>query len=96
MFDLFMKAAWQVVVAGLVLGVGLPFVFALGARQLALTEPDETGNAPGGSGARLALAGLCFLIVALAIAVGLTVILAGGFGKAVSFEHIYPTLVPKG
>ena len=41
------------------------------------------------------LAGLCFVLVVLAVALGLTVIIATGFGKQVSFEHVYPTLVDK-
>ena len=31
----------------------------------------------------------------LAVALGITVIVAAGFGKEVSFEHVYPTLVAK-
>ena len=41
------------------------------------------------------LAGVCFALVVLAVALGLTVIVAAGFGKQVSFEHVYPTLVDK-
>ncbi len=29
------------------------------------------------------------------VALGITVIVAAGMGKEVSFEHVYPTLVPK-
>ncbi|MFT3871917.1 MAG: hypothetical protein QM714_04590 [Nocardioides sp.] len=96
MFDLFMEAAWQVAIAGLVLGVGLPFVFALGVRQMVLAGPGQDGLPATAPGLHRALGVLCFLLVALAVLLGLAVILAGGFGKEVSFEHIYPTLVPKG
>jgi hypothetical protein len=30
-----------------------------------------------------------------AVAIGLTVIIATGFGQEVSFEHVFPTFVPK-
>ena len=36
-----------------------------------------------------------FVVVLAGIALGITFIVAGGFGKALSFEHIYPTIVPK-
>jgi hypothetical protein len=38
---------------------------------------------------------LLFAIVVLGVALGITVIVAGGFGKALSFEHLYPTIVDK-
>ena len=79
---------------GLVLGAGLPMIFGLGVRSLALraggdAEVDNARPKPIGT----ALAALCFLIVLAAVAVGITVVVASGFGKAVSFEHIYPVLV---
>src|SRR2546430_2445999 len=36
---------------------------------------------------------LCFAIVLAVAALGITYIVATGFGKALSFEHIYPTIV---
>ena len=38
---------------------------------------------------------LVFLVAGLAVVLGITVIVASGFGKMVSFEHIFPTLVDK-
>jgi hypothetical protein len=38
---------------------------------------------------------LCFLIVVLGIVLGITYVVATGFGKTLSFEHIYPTIVSK-
>ena len=34
-------------------------------------------------------------MVLLGVALGITIIVASGFGKAVSFDHIYPTIVSK-
>lgn len=36
-----------------------------------------------------------FLIVLAGVVLGITFIVAGGFGKELSFEHIYPTIVDK-
>ncbi len=85
------KVLW----VGLLLGAGLPLVFAAGIRSLAIgTSGDGTDVRPRPVGA--ALATLCFVLVLAGVAVGITVIVAAGFGKVVSFEHVYPTLVPKG
>ena len=54
---------WHVLVAGLLLGAGVPAVF--------------------------------FAIVVLAIGLGITFIVASGFGKKLDFEHIYPVLIDK-
>jgi hypothetical protein len=89
-----LQGAWKVLAVGLVLGAGLPVIFGLGIRSLALgaggdAEVDHAQPKPIGK----VLAALCFLIVLLGVAVGITVVVASGYGKAVSFEHIYPVLV---
>ena len=38
---------------------------------------------------------LCFVVVLLGVALGITYIVATGFGKVLSFEHIYPMIVDK-
>lgn len=91
-----LEGAWKVLVAGLVLGAGLPVVFAFGIRSLAWgaggdAEVDHAAPNPIGK----VLAVVCFAVVLAAIALGITIIVATGFGKEVSFEHLYPTLVPK-
>lgn len=92
MFPLFLDAAWQVALAALVLGAGLPTLFALGVRSFVLAGPE----APRQPRPALRIAGVVlFALVVAAVLVGLTVILATGFGKEVSFEHIIPMLVDK-
>lgn len=91
-----LDGAWQVLLAGLVLGAGLPAVFALGIRSAAwgtggAAEVEEGGPHPIGR----VLAALCFAIVLAGVALGITFIVASGFGHALSFEHVYPTLVEK-
>ena len=74
----------------------LPLVFALGIRALAWGtggEAEVSHAAPHRGGK--AVAGLCLLVVVAGTATGITMIAAAGFGKEVSFEHGYPTVVPK-
>ncbi len=91
-----LDGAWQVLLAGLLLGAGLPAVFAVGIRSLAWGT-GGTAEVEGGSPHPVGrvLATLCFGIVLAGVALGITFIVASGFGYALSFEHIYPTLVEK-
>ena len=91
-----LQGAGKVLALSLLLGAGLPMIFGLGVRFLALgaggdaavdhAQPKRLGTV---------LAVLCFLLVLAGVAVGITIVVASGFGKAVSFEHIYPVLVNK-
>jgi hypothetical protein len=88
--------AWKVLAASLILGAGLPVIFALGVRgraSAAGTEGDgqQTERHPAGN----LFFGLCLLVVLLGVAVGITIVVASGLGRAVSFQHIYPTIVSK-
>jgi hypothetical protein len=97
-FSLFLQDAWKVLLYSLVLGAGLPVVYALGVRALAI---GSAADAPAGAAVvrrhpvGTALATVCFLVVLAGVAVGLTYVIASGQGKMLSFEHVYPTLVPK-
>jgi len=83
-------ALWQVLFVGLLLGAGLPALFALGMRSLSTGRTVTAGAGVGGSlrdagGADtskpspLGLAGavVCFSIVVLAVAFGIVVIIFG-------------------
>jgi len=88
--------AWKVLLASLILGAGLPVIFALGVRARAYAaggaaDGQPTQRHPVGN----VLFALCILVVLLGVALGITIIVASGFGKAVSFGHIYPTIVSK-
>ena len=95
MWELFTQAAWKVLAAGLLLGAGLPAVFALGVRLSAPRAATGAGGATVPNGGSRAVGVLCFALVAVAVGLGITVIVAAGLGQVVSFEHGYPTLVPK-
>jgi hypothetical protein len=93
--------AWKVLLAGLLLGAGLPVLFALGVRSLAYgagqdAEVDASGvtgptRHPVGRVVGYAL----FAVVVLGVLLGLAYIVAGGFGKTVSFVHFPPAVVDK-
>lgn len=97
--QLALVGAFDVLAAGLLFGAGLPVVYALAMRALTLgahPAPDEAGvvhTRPTVLGR--ALSGLLIAVVVLGVLLGLVMIVASGFGKAVSFETIVPTLVDK-
>ncbi len=88
-----LSGAWKVLATALILGAGVPTMFALSIRALAIggsTKDDQPARPIG-----KILAALCLLIVVAAIVLGLTFIVASGFGKKLSFHEIYPTLIDK-
>lgn len=78
------NSLWQVVLVGLLLGAGLPAIFALGLKSLSVgahTNPDGTSTAtPAGKAGAV----LCFAVVLIAIIAGILMLmqgfLAGSFG----------------
>lgn len=93
--ELALEGSWRVLLVGLVLGSGLPALFALGIASLAFGSGGsaETDGAPPHPIVGRLLAGLCFALVVVFIGLGILEVVSTGLGKAVSFEHIYPTLV---
>lgn len=98
MFSLFLQDAWKVLVYSLLLGAGLPVLYALGIRSLALA-PGGTSSDGAGTTRRstlgVVLAAVCFAVVLVGVALGLLYVVAAGEGKMLSFEHVFPTIVPK-
>jgi hypothetical protein len=95
-FGFALEGAWKVLAAGLILGAGLPLLFALGIRSLAWgAGGDAEVSGARGNPAGTALAWVLFLVVIALVLLGITFIVASGFGKALSFEHIYPTIIDK-
>jgi hypothetical protein len=88
-----LDALWQIVVVGLLAGAGLPALFAVGLRALAMpgdrvqTAGAGTGTGGAGTGSDdhiyggnpmgLALAVLCFAVILAAIGYGIYLIVAG-------------------
>ena len=84
------QAIGKILLVGLVAGAGLPLLFSLGIRAMAWgTGGDAEASAPG----RVAVAhplgrvlgAACFLVVLACVGLGITFIVASGFGKALSF-----------
>lgn len=81
-----LEGAGQVLLVGILLGAGLPIIFALGIRALSygvggdadleVHEPRLIGKV---------LAGLCFTIVIGAVVAGVGAIVASGFGWEFGF-----------
>ncbi|WP_067501809.1 hypothetical protein [Actinoplanes sp. TFC3] len=95
-----LEGAWKVLLAGVILGAGLPALFALGIRSLAWgaggdAEVHGAGAGPAANPAGKVLAWVLFAVVLLGVVLGITFIVASGFGKALSFEHVFPTIVDK-
>jgi hypothetical protein len=96
-----LQASWKVLAASLILGAGLPVLFALGVRSLAWgaggeAEVHESGvTAPTPRPAGTVLGWVLFAVVLFAVFCGIFFIVATGFGKGVSFEHVFPTIVDK-
>ena len=94
---LVVESVWKVLLIGILLGAGLPALFATGVRGLAIGSgheaADGTVHRPNPLGN--VLAAVAFVVVIAAIVLGITIIVSSGFGMKVSFEHIYPTLVDK-
>lgn len=95
MLALFFEAAGQVALVAVLLGAGLPVLFALGVRSFAVAG-GVSGEQPRLPVPLLRVLGVaCFAIVVLAVVVGLSIILATGFGQEVDFSHVIPVFVPK-
>lgn len=98
--SLALGGAWKVLLYGLLLGAGLPALFAVGLRALSWgTGHGRQGQdgtavaAPHPAGRAVAV--LCFAVVAAVALTGIAIIIASGLGKSISFEHVVPTFVDK-
>ncbi|MFT4262283.1 MAG: hypothetical protein QM572_02780 [Nocardioides sp.] len=89
-------AIWKVLLASLVLGAGLPAIYALGIRSLAWgTGGDaETSHAAGNPAGKV-VAAILFLVVAYGIVSGILFVIASGQGKALDFSTVIPTFTEK-
>jgi hypothetical protein len=89
-------ALWKILLVALVLGAGIPVLFSAGVRAMAWGAGGdaETSHEPGHPAGKV-LAAVCFVIVLAVVAMGITYIVANGFGKTLSFEHVVPTIVDK-
>ncbi len=95
-----LQGSWKVLLTSLVLGAVLPLIFALGIRSMAWGAGGDAEVTGSGAVAKAnpvgtVLAWVLFLIVLAGIALGVTWVVATGFGQVMSFDHIYPTIHSK-
>jgi hypothetical protein len=91
-----LDATWRILLIGILLGAGLPTLFAVGVRALAW---DGTDGAPT-PGVRPPLRGrivayAAFGLDILAILMGITYIVLHGLGINVTFNGLLPIFTPK-
>ena len=85
------EAIWKVLVASLVLGAGLPIIFAFGIRALAWSsggDAEVSHARPNPLGK--VIAGVLFLVVLYGVATGLMYVIATGQGGDVHFVNGFP------
>jgi hypothetical protein len=79
-----LRAVAEIVVVGLLAGAGLPALFAIGLRALALPGKGHirvsADELVGGNPAGIAVATVCFAIVLAAIGYGIYLIVVSGHG----------------
>jgi hypothetical protein len=94
------ETIWKVALASLILGAGLPILFATGIRSVAwgtggaaaaevsVARPNPVGKV---------LATVIFLIVAYVVVSGIVYIIATGKGSSydITFQHLYPQIYKK-
>lgn len=95
-----LNGAWQVLVAGLVLGAGLPALFAVGVNALAWgaggdAELHESTPAPPPHRLGRIVAYAVFGVVLLAVLAGVGYITAHGMGYSIAFDGLTPVITSK-
>jgi hypothetical protein len=90
----------QVLLISLVLGAGLPILFALGLRATAWgsggdAEEHAQGVSPAPHPLGRVLGVLCFALVVAGVVLGITYVVASGFGYELAFADGRPTLAEK-
>ena len=87
------EGTWHVLLAGLILGAGLPTLFALGVRSLSMGTAGDPSRKPTLVGK--VTAGVCFTVVLLAVLAGIATIVAHGLGVQLSFDGIIPVFTSR-
>lgn len=96
------EAIWKVLVASVILGAGLPMLFAVGVRSLAWgaggdTATDTNGAAAHPNPAGKVLAVIIFAVVLYVIAAGIVYVIATGKGSNydITFRNVIPEIYKK-
>lgn len=92
--QLALESSWKVLLVSVILGAGVPALFAFGVRGFAAGNGAIVGSDRRSPAGKI-YGSLAFAIVLAAVLLGLSIIISSGFGMKVSFEHIFPTFVDK-
>ncbi len=89
-----LDAIWKVLIASLILGAGLPMLFAFGIRSLAWGQGGdaEMSNAAPNPWGRI-VAIVLFAIVVYGMVVGIMYVVATGHGNDLSISHVWPQII---
>jgi hypothetical protein len=95
-----LDATWRILLVGLLLGAGLPALFAIGLRSLAWgvggeAERHESGVVVSPHVLGRVLAYAMFALVILIVLFGVSYIVAHGLGWTVTFNGLLPVVTPK-
>ncbi len=94
-----LDATWRILLVGVLLGSGLPALFAVGVRALAWgSTSDDTVVEPTTSRPKIlgrVVAYLAFSVVVLAVFAGVGYIVAHGLGMTITFNGLLPVFTPK-
>lgn len=92
-----LEATWRILLVGILLGSGLPALFALGIRSLAWGSGVEAEDGVLGTRHLLGriIAYALFALVILAVLAGVGYIVAHGLGYTVSFSGMMPSFTHK-
>jgi hypothetical protein len=93
-----LDATWRILLIGILLGAGLPALFAVGVRALTWGMVDS--DIDDGAKLRPTVAGrlvayTMFAIVVLCVLSGVGYIVAHGLGIAITFNGVIPVFTPK-
>ena len=91
-------AIWKILIASVILGAGLPILFATGVRSLAWgtagAEVGDVAQPRRSNPIGIALAVVLFAVVAYVIYAGLIYVIATGQGSSydIGFHHLIPVV----
>ncbi len=95
-----LDAAWRILAIGIVLGAGLPALFAFGIRAMAWgtggdAEIHDEGSLPPAHPVGRVIGVVIFGFVVLVVLLGIGYIIAHGLGYNLSFSGGLPVFVPR-
>ena len=95
-----LDATWRILLIGVVLGAGLPALFAFGVQALAWGTGGDSEIHDEGAKLQPHLIGrilayTMFTIVVLTVLAGIGYIVVHGFGITITFNGVIPVFTPK-